>query len=101
MLRRLGTLARAHWALAGVLLVALALRVAAWVSFWPGLMYSDSWSYADLAYHGTPVGISPTRPIGYPVLLRIISLPGRSIAAITGLQHLAGLAIALLVYLIL
>src|SRR5712691_13061355 len=101
MPRRVVALAREHWGIAAVLALGLALRVCAWIAYWPGLMYSDSWSYVDLAYHGTPVGISPTRPIGYPLILRVLSLPGKSIAAITGAQHLAGLLIALLVYAIL
>ena len=63
----------------------------------PAIFFGDSWAYLDLAYNGTPVGLAPDRPSGYPLLIDLLSVVGRSLA-ITTAQHLAGLAVGVLVY---
>jgi hypothetical protein len=51
-----------------------------------------------MAHHGVPVGILPSRPSGYALLLRVLTVPGHDVLAVTVLQHLAGLAGGGLVY---
>src|SRR5689334_5176309 len=88
-------LLRAHWPLAAVLAAGLALRIAVAIAYEPGLFFSDSWSYVRLAY--SP-GFAPDRPSGYPLVIALLSLPGRELGVITAAQHLAGLATAVLAY---
>jgi hypothetical protein len=92
------SLLRNHWAIALVLAAAAAVRVGIAIAYRPALFFGDSWAYLDLAYNGSPVGFAPDRPSGYPLLIDVLSLAGRSLAAITTAQHLAGLAVGLLVY---
>jgi hypothetical protein len=91
-------LIRAHWAITVVLALGVALRAGVAIAYRPAIFFGDSWAYLDLAYNGTPVGLAPDRPSGYPLLIDLISVAGRSLAAITTTQHLAGLAVGLLVY---
>ena len=92
------SLLRAHWPLLVVLAVAAAVRVAVAVAYWPAIFFGDSWAYLDLAYGGSPVGFAPDRPSGYPVVIDLLSVFGRSLGAITTVQHLAGLATGVIVY---
>ena len=84
-----------HWPLAVVLLAAVALRVAAAIAYRPALFFSDSWTYALLAFD---LGFAPDRPSGYSVVIGALLLPGNSLALVTALQHLAGVATGVLVY---
>ena len=95
---RIRDLIRSNRLFAAILGLALLLRVLAWIAFYPALFYSDSWSYADLAVHG---GISPTRQMAYPWLLRGIWTVVSSLSLVTALQHLAGVAVGVLLYLML
>jgi hypothetical protein len=97
---RLRALLREHWAIALVLGLAALVRAGAAIAYRPAIFFGDSWAYLDLAYRGSPVSFAPDRPSGYPLLIDLISVPGRSLLAITTLQHLAGLATGLLVYLL-
>jgi xanthosine utilization system XapX-like protein len=90
--------ARTHRGLIAVLALAVAARVLVALAFRPALLWTDSWGYVDVAYRDSPVGFQPERPSGYPLLLHLLALPGRSLAAITTVQHLAGLATGVLVY---
>src|SRR3954462_9598207 len=89
-----------HWPLALVLALAAALRIAAAIAYRPAIFFGDSWAYLDLAYRGDPVGFAPDRPSGYPLLIELLSLAGRSLAVITTAQHVAALAVGVLVYLL-
>ena len=91
-------LLRAHWPLALVLVVAIAVRAAVSVAYWPAVFFGDSWSYLNLAFEGDPIAFAPDRPSGYPVAISVLSVFGRSLAVITIAQHLAGLATGVLVY---
>jgi hypothetical protein len=93
--------ARRHWALLTVLALAAILRVATEIAYRPALLFSDSWAYLGAAYSGSPVGILPDKPAGYSLILDLLAVPGRSLAAITLAQHVAGLATGVLVYLLL
>ncbi len=91
-------LLRAHWPLAAVLGVCAIPRAAAAIAYRPGLFYSDSWVYVSMAYG--PKHFDPTRPSGYSFALLVLGKLTHSVAAITTLQHLAGLALVALVYLV-
>jgi hypothetical protein len=91
-------LIRSHWALAVVLALAVAVRAGVAIAYRPAIFFGDSWAYLDLAYNGSPVGLAPDRPSGYPLLIDLLSLTGRSLVAITTVQHLAGLVVGVLVY---
>jgi hypothetical protein len=64
----------------------------------PGV-YQDSLVYLRAAPHAPWAPFSPTRPSGYPLLLRIVgALPGNQLDTTTLVQHLAGLVVGALVY---
>src|SRR5215208_34763 len=94
-------LAREHAPLLAVLAAAAMLRVGVALAYRPGLFFIDSWGYLDVALRADPVGFAPERPSGYPLLLNLLFLPGRSIALVTAVQHLAGLATGVLAYILL
>jgi hypothetical protein len=89
---------RRHWAIGVVLALAVVVRAGVAIAYRPAIFFGDSWAYLDLAYNGTPVGLAPDRPSGYPLLIDLLSVAGRSLATITTAQHLAGLAAGVLVY---
>jgi len=91
---------RTHPALGSVLLGAALVRLAALIAYRPALFYSDSWGYLKMARAPQLVAIAPTRPSGYPLALRLFSLDEHSLAALVVVQHVAGLAVGALVYVV-
>ncbi len=65
----------------------MILRVGVEIAYRPALFISDSWEYLNIAYSTTPVGTAPSRPSGYPLLLRLLMFPGRDVLLVTVLQH--------------
>ncbi|MDT7713887.1 MAG: hypothetical protein QOG46_2809, partial [Pseudonocardiales bacterium] len=96
--RGVARLAGEHRGLMALLGFAVAARVLVALSYWPGLLWGDSWSYANMAFQGAPVLAMPYPQSGYPLAIHLISLPGRNVAAIVTIQHLAGLLTGVLVY---
>lgn len=96
--RRIGRLAREHRGFTLVLGAAAVIRLAVAISYAPAVTRNDSYAYLDLAQNGTPVGASAARPSGYPLLLKLLSLDNQTLASVTILQHLAGLAVGVVVY---
>jgi hypothetical protein len=88
---------RRHWLFAAVIVLSVAVRVCVVVAYHPALFFSDSLGYLAMADKGFPVGIAPTRPSGYPLLIDLVAF-GKSLQAVTIAQHAAGLAIGGLVY---
>ncbi len=84
---------RRHWLFAVLLLLGLALRVATQLAYRPALLYIDSVKYLLGAYPGND-------PPGYQLLLRGFLGVG-SLSAVAAVQHLAGLAMAVALYLVL
>ena len=84
-----------------VLAAGVLLRLAVALAYRPALLSVDSWGYLDVALRADPVGFAPERPSGYPLLLGVLLLPGRSLALVTTVQHLAGLASGVLAYILL
>jgi hypothetical protein len=68
------------------------------VAYRPALFFDDSWGYVFTAFTGHPVAFSYLRPNGYPVLMHLLTLPGRDLVQLVGLQHLCGLLSGGLVY---
>src|SRR3954466_13196712 len=87
---------RANRLFAAALAVATVLRLVVMIAYPPALeFYGDSPSYLVASRH--PFDLDIWHPFGYPLLLWLLS-PLRSVAVVSTLQHLAGLAAAFLVY---
>jgi hypothetical protein len=81
-----------HWLIALLLLAGLALRVLTQFAYRPVLFYIDSTRYL---YHA-----GGNDPVGYRVPLRLILLAG-NLDAVAAVQHVLGLAMATVIYLVL
>jgi hypothetical protein len=97
-LTRLQILVRTHWMLFVVLGAGVLLRIATEIAYHPALFYADSWEYLGLGLQHPFVGFEVDRPSGYPLLIWLFTLSNRSLILLTGVQHLAGLAAAAIVY---
>jgi hypothetical protein len=86
-------LLRGHWLACLLLAGGLVLRVLAQVAYQPALLYIDSSKYLYGAYPGSV-------PLGYRYLLKII-LPVSNLGTVVAIQHLLGLAMAVVIYLLL
>src|SRR5829696_3528328 len=94
---RLRTALARHRPLAAVLLIAVAARAVVAVGYAPALFFPDSWSYVGAAYGESHLG--GIRPPGYALAMWGMDVvAGRSLALVTTVQHLAGLAAGLIVY---
>lgn len=94
MVRRLSP---AQWVLAALLAAGTALRVVALASYWPVVTtLADSAVYAEYAQKDI-VG-DPQHPAGYSTFLAALGLVTHQIAVVTVLQHVLGIATALLLY---
>jgi hypothetical protein len=96
-LRRLAGVMGEHWLFTALLAVGALLRLVAFLAYRPALMYPDS-----VAYLQNSRALHPylTRPLGYPFLLWLLPLH-HDLALVPALQHLMGLGMALLVYVLL
>lgn len=86
--------ARRHAIFGVAMLLALALRVVATVAYQGVLWFPDSRSYVEMAVQPRPY---PARPQGYSLFLHLLE-PLHSLLAIAIIQHLLGLASAVLIY---
>jgi hypothetical protein len=98
VLDRVKTLTAAHRPFCVLLALGAAIRVLTMVAYPPALFFNDSWGYVFTAFTGHPVSFSYLRPNGYPVLIHLLTLPGRNLLQLIALQHLAGLVTGTLVY---
>jgi hypothetical protein len=103
-LRRVaGTLApRALWRDHRLLVILVALsvipRVLATLAFRPALLTSDSFLYMNEAAKGR---LGVIRPSGYSLLLDVLQPLPHTLLAITTIQHIMGIGIAVIVYAVL
>jgi hypothetical protein len=89
-----------HRAIVAVVCLAVAVRVVVAVSYRPALFFTDSWGYVRAAYG--PSHLGGLRPPGYPLILWVLDgTVGRALVVTTTLQHLAGLVVGVLVYVLL
>jgi hypothetical protein len=79
------------------ILVALSLvpRVLAALAFRPALLTSDSFLYMDEAARGT---LGQIRPSGYSLLLDVLQPLPHTLLAVTTVQHVMGIGLAVIVY---
>ncbi|WP_214109859.1 hypothetical protein [Acrocarpospora catenulata] len=79
-----------------VLLAAAALRVVTMLGYPPAQLYwYDSFTYLDTAHDLRPS--ATFHPVGYPLFLWLLA-PFRSVAVVAAVQHLLGLATAVIIY---
>jgi len=78
-----------------LVLLALVPRVLAALAFRPALLTADSFLYMTEAVHGT---LGTIRPSGYSLLLDLLQPLPHPLLAVTTVQHLMGIAIAVIVY---
>ena len=93
----LGRLIRAHRPFVIVLAVAVALRVVVMLGYPPAMFFNDSYNYMTDAVTKTP---DIVRSNGYPFFLYAL-LPFHSLALVTGLQAVMGLAMGTGIYAVL
>jgi hypothetical protein len=87
----------ALFALGALLLAGIALRVLASEAAWPALpTLADSWPYSYFA--ATDPFSNPQHPPGYSLFLALIGLVTHSVGVFVVLQHLLGIASALLLF---
>src|SRR5579859_2108160 len=89
-----GRVWRDHRLFVIVLIPAFLLRVGTEVGFRWQLWFNDSFDYVQ---NTVRFNLDPTRVSGYTLLLKVLE-PFRSYAIITILQHLMGLAVAVMLY---
>jgi len=68
------------------------------VAYAPALLFPDSWGYIATAYKGAIVGLPTIHPVGYPLLVHLLTLPDRSLLELVAFQHLAGLGGGVAIY---
>ena len=94
---RLAATVRQHWLFGLALAGALALRVLAMLAFRPIMWFGgDSASYLATGLRLIP---DPSRVGGYALLLWVLR-PLHSLALVAAVQHLMGIAIGVLIYLL-
>src|SRR5580704_19026553 len=84
---------RRHWLITALLLAGLVLRGLSMAAYQPALLYIDSLKYLFGAWPGND-------PLGYNVILKVL-LIGGDLNTVTVIQHLVGLAVAGVLYLLL
>jgi hypothetical protein len=91
---RAGALITRHRPFAVALAAGAVLRVVAALGYPGALWFSDSFVYIGDALRPQP---DPARAVGYSFFLRALE-PFHSLALVTGLQHMMGLGIAVMIY---
>ena len=93
--RRLRALIAGNRLFAGALAVGAGLRLLAMLGY-PGALWfaGDSYVYIGAALRPIP---DPSKTTGYSLFLRVL-VPFHSLTLVTGLQHLMGLAVAVMIY---
>src|SRR5919198_1854571 len=82
------------YALLGLLLAGVALRLIAILSWWPATALDDSYErFAD----SNPFA-NPLHPAGYPLILGALGAMTRELALTIFVQHLSGIVSALLLW---
>jgi len=90
--RAVAATVRPHWLFSALLLAGLVLRGLSVAAYQPALLYIDSLKYLFGAWPGND-------PLGYNVILKVL-LAGGNLVTVTVVQHLAGLAMAVVLYLL-
>jgi hypothetical protein len=85
------TAVRQHMLLSVLVAAGLVLRILAQIAYLPALIYVDTFKYL---YNNAP----GADPLGYRYLMKIVMVAG-NVTTVAALQHLAGLAMAITLYL--
>jgi hypothetical protein len=91
--RAAAAIARRHWLITALLLAGVVLRGLSLAAYQPALLYIDSLKYLFGAWPGND-------PLGYNVILKVL-LIGGDLNTVTVIQHLVGLAVGVVLYLLL
>jgi hypothetical protein len=86
---------RGHRVLTLLVLLSLLPRLLATASFRPALLTADSFLYLQNAVNGR---LGNLRPAGYSLFLSVFQGLPHTLLAVTALQHLLGIGIAIIVY---
>ena len=90
---------RRHWLIASLVGVGALIRILVMAAYAPAFWYyGDSGQYLTIATHLSD--LHRYRPLGYPVLLAAL-WPTGSLAVVAAVQHLAGVAVAVAIYVLL
>ncbi len=89
---------RTHWLIVALVFAGALVRVLTMVAYPPALLFPDSWGYIATGLTGSFVGLPTVHPVGYPVLIRLLTLPDRSLAELVAFQHIAVLGIGVAIY---
>lgn len=81
------------------MLTGTIVRILAMVAYPPALLFPDSWGYIASAFSHSFIGLSSVHPAGYSLLIRLLTLPDRSLAELVAFQHLAALGVGVAIYL--
>ncbi len=90
---------RAHWLIALLVAAGVGIRVLAMLAYTPALFFPDSWGYIDAGLTGAFVGLPSLHPVGYSLLIRLLTLPERSLVQLVAIQHLAIIGVGVAIYL--
>ena len=82
-----------HWPVAVLLVAGLVLRVLAQIAYRPAIVYTDTLKYLYGVYPGSD-------PLGYRLVLKVLLVAG-DLGLVAAIQHLLGLAIAVVLYVVL
>jgi hypothetical protein len=89
---------RDHWVFVVLLVLGAVIRLMMMIAYPPALFFNDSWGYLFAAFTGHPVALSYLHPDGYPILIHLLTLPGRGLVRLIAVQHLGGLVTGFLIY---
>jgi dolichyl-phosphate-mannose-protein mannosyltransferase len=89
---------RRHWLFVLLFTLGVLLRIMAQVAYQPAILYFDSPGYIRSSYQLNPVGRDP---LGYLLAIRLLLGAFHDLAALAVFNHLLGLAIAGLIYVVL
>ena len=81
-----------------VVLAGAILRALTMAAYSPALLFPDSWGYIATGLTGSFVGLPTIHPVGYPLLIRLLTLPDRSLAELVAFQHLAAIGVGIAIY---
>ncbi len=80
-----------------VVAVGVVVRVLAMLAYTPALLFPDSWGYIATAFSSGFV-LPSVHPVGYPLLIKLLTLPDRSLAELVSFQHLAAIGVGIAIY---
>lgn len=92
------TVLRRHGVFLVLLAAGTALRVATQFAYRPAILYIDSYRYLIGAYEFDP---TRNQPLGYAIFIRPLLDGFGTLAAVPAVNHLLGLAMAVLIYAVL